>query len=336
MESYFENRGSCWWKFDFHTHTPASNDYGKGPDQSTHKEISPRDWLLNYMQQEIDCVAITDHNSGAWIDRLKNELNIMKEENLEGFRNIYLFPGVEISVNGGIHVLAIFSTEKGTSDIDSLFGAVEFASSSKGSSDDVTNKSFSDVVEAVHRAGGIAIPAHVDKSNGLLELVNNPGGGRSSRISGTTLKQALECDKILAMELIDPSFTKPSIYEELNTNWTEILGSDSHHPSGIGEQRFHGSHFTWVKMGIPSIEGVRLALLDGPLSIRRSDQEDGDPNEHAQLIIESVEIDNARYMGRGSPFKIDFNPWLSTIIGGRGTGKSSLIEFIRLAFNREN
>ena len=23
--------GARWWKFDFHTHTPASMDYGKGP-----------------------------------------------------------------------------------------------------------------------------------------------------------------------------------------------------------------------------------------------------------------------------------------------------------------
>jgi len=22
--------GARWWKFDFHTHTPASKDYGKG------------------------------------------------------------------------------------------------------------------------------------------------------------------------------------------------------------------------------------------------------------------------------------------------------------------
>ena len=26
--------GSKWWKFDFHTHTPASDDYGKGPEQA--------------------------------------------------------------------------------------------------------------------------------------------------------------------------------------------------------------------------------------------------------------------------------------------------------------
>ena len=59
--------GSRWWRFDFHTHTPASKDYGD-------KSITPHDWLLGFMRAGIDCVAVTDHNSGAWIDRLKEIL----------------------------------------------------------------------------------------------------------------------------------------------------------------------------------------------------------------------------------------------------------------------
>ena len=34
--------GSRWWKFDFHTHTPASADYGKGGDQASLRRITPR------------------------------------------------------------------------------------------------------------------------------------------------------------------------------------------------------------------------------------------------------------------------------------------------------
>ncbi|MEW1241806.1 hypothetical protein AB0Y82_20105 [Escherichia coli] len=43
--------GSRWYKFDFHNHTPASHDY-KIPD------ISPREWLLAYMKQHVDCVVM--------------------------------------------------------------------------------------------------------------------------------------------------------------------------------------------------------------------------------------------------------------------------------------
>ena len=60
--------GSRWWKFDFHSHTPASADYGKGPNQDSLREITPEDWLLGYMRVGVDCVAVTDHNSGE-LDR---------------------------------------------------------------------------------------------------------------------------------------------------------------------------------------------------------------------------------------------------------------------------
>ena len=315
--------GSRWWKCDFHAHTPASNDYGKGSDQATLKQRTPKEWLLDYMRADIDCVAITDHNTGAWVDRIKTALSELKSEMPDSYRPIHVFPGVEISVNGGVHLLAILGCEKTTSDIDSLLGAAGF-SGTKGSSDTVTNKSFIEVVDAIVSAGGIAIPAHVDKSNGLFQL------------TGTTLQQALDCEDIYTMELMDTGFEKPQAFGEKKLSWTEILGADAHHPYGNAGHRYPGSHFTWVKMGSPGIEGVRLALLDGALSIRRSDQGGEDPNEHAPLVLESIEISQARYLGRSRPFVIGLNPWLNSIIGGRGTGKSTIVEFLRIALRREN
>ena len=164
-------KGSRWWKFDFHVHTPASDDYGKGKDQATLKKREPRDWLLDYMRAGIDCVAITDHNSGEWIDRVKEELVLLESERPEGFRPIHVFPGVEISVNGGIHLLAIFDCDKKTSDIDSLLGAVEFYGE-KGSGNGVTSRSLIEVVDKVTSAGGIAIPAHVDREKGLFKKLD--------------------------------------------------------------------------------------------------------------------------------------------------------------------
>jgi predicted metal-dependent phosphoesterase TrpH len=312
--------GARWWKFDFHTHTPASEDYGKGPDQANHKRHTPREWLVGYMKAGIDCVAVTDHNTGEWIDQLRTVLTELEKEKPDGFRPIHLFPGVELSVNGGIHVLAIFSPEKTTSDIDTLLGAADF-DGTKGTSDRVTKKSFSEVVDVIHAAGGITVPAHVDANHGLFQL------------TGTTLQQAFA--DLIAMEVVDPSCTRPQVYNERRRHLTEVLGSDSHHPSGNATQSYPGSHFSWVKMAEPSLEGLRLALLDGPLSVRRSDQVQGDLNAHAPLVMESIDVSHARYMGRSKPFRVELNPWLNAIIGGRGTGKSSLLEFLRIALRRE-
>ena len=316
--------GARWWKCDFHAHTPASKDYGKGRYQSALRKRSPKEWLLDYIRAGVECVAITDHNTGAWVDRIKTALGELESENPKEFSPIHVFPGVEISVNGGVHVLAILESDKTTPDIDSLLGVVGFPSEHKGSSDAVTKRSFVEVIEAIVEAGGIAIPAHVDDFNGLFKL------------PGTTLKQALNCKDIFAMELVNPNAEKPQLYIDKKLRWSEILGSDAHHPSGNAEQRFTGSHFTWVKMGRPAIDGLRLALYDGALSIRRSDQNTDDPNRHAAFALSSMEVSNARYMGHDESFTVGLNPWFNAIIGGRGTGKSTALEFLRIAFRRKD
>jgi energy-coupling factor transporter ATP-binding protein EcfA2 len=275
------------------------------------------------MHAGIDCVAITDHNSGAWIDPVKATLTELDAEKPPGYRPLAVFPGVEISVHGGVHVLAIFAPVTTTSDVDSLLGAVDFRGA-KGSSASCTESSFVQVVRQIEKAGGLAIPAHADGENGLFKLVR-----------GQTLDQDLGCDRIIAIEITDPRFPKPQIYVDRKLAWGEVLGSDSHHPDGSAGARYPGSHFTWIKMGAPSLEGLRLALLDGRLSVRRSDETADDPNFHASLVIEAVEVSQARYMGRARPFSVLLSPWLNALIGGRGTGKSTIVEFLRLALRRE-
>ena len=160
------------------------------------------------------------------------------------------------------------------------------------------------------------------------------------QLSGKTLQQALDCGGVFAMELLNRAYQKPQIYIDKKLNWTEVIGSDAHHPVGSSGQRCPGSRFTWVKMGSPNIEGLRLALLDGQLSVRRSDQPSSgpmgnDPNRHVDSVIETIEVSNGRYIGRSMPFIQALNPWFNAVIGGRGTGKSTLIEFLRIALRRE-
>lgn len=302
--------GARWWKFDFHTHTPASHDW-RG-------DLQPKDWLLAHMRAGMDCVAVTDHNTGDWVDDLKSALEDIKKEKPEGYRDLTIFPGVEISVQGGVHLLAIFGPELQSSDITKLVVRTDYTGTS-GRSDGVTKKSFSQVVNVIREEGGVAIPAHVDQDRGLFKL------------EGETLNQALEADPIYAMEVVNSNFQKPGLYSAKGLNWTEICGSDSHRLKDIGRR------FSWIKMGeSPSLEGLRLALLDGSLAVQRSDSFSGDPNEHGRNVIESVEVEEAQYMGRSEIFKLKVNPWFNAIIGGRGTGKSTLVEFMRTALRREN
>jgi len=168
MSADTRHYGAKWWKFDFHNHTPKSDDYGKGPDQLTLKARTPRQWLLDYMNVGIDCVAITDHNSGEWIDTLKDELARLNTDKPAGYRPMTLFPGVEISVNGGIHILALFDPSAGESKIIGLLSKCGFTGQ-LGKTDSCTLKSCAEVIELIQEEGGIPILAHADADSGLFK-----------------------------------------------------------------------------------------------------------------------------------------------------------------------
>ncbi|HPC60443.1 MAG TPA: AAA family ATPase [Verrucomicrobiota bacterium] len=327
--------GSRWWKFDFHTHTPASTDFGKGPNQEQIRgQTTPKDWLLAYMQAGLDCVAVTDHNSGVWIDKLKDTYAEMQAQAKQGkppsgFREITIFPGVEISANGGVHVLAIFDPSCTTSDIDSLLGAADYRSP-KGGGEGETQKAVNEVIAKIVEAGAIPIPAHADRDKGLLHV--NPGT-RECTLSSATVKLALESEGLLAVEWCDLNSPYPQAVEKLAQPLARVLGSDCHSFRGKNPP---GSNYTWVKMATPTLEGLRLALLDGEgVSIRRSDAGQLDPFKTPADVIRAIEVEKARVMGNGRTARVELSPYFNAIVGGRGTGKSTLVHALRLATGRE-
>jgi DNA repair ATPase RecN len=320
--------GARWWKVDFHAHTPASKDWHNTTDPSP--QPTAEQWLLKYMEADVDCVVIADHNSGAWIDSLKDVYERLKANPPAGFRELSLFPGVEVSVSGGFHLLAILDLDKTTCDIDQLLGKVDY-DGTPGTSDGVTRKSALEVIEAVANCG-LAVPAHADQPKGLLHLDNS---SRACAIQDPmTLQRLFDGGRVIAAEIVNSQTRKPQIYVDAKCQWTEVLGSDSH---SLHSDPLPGSRFTWVKMARPALEGLRLALLDGSgFSIRRSDDpEPFDPFKLPTHFIESIEISEARYMGRGGPQKLQFHPWFNALVGGRGTGKSTVVHALRLAFRRQ-
>ncbi|MBI5271426.1 MAG: chromosome segregation protein SMC [Burkholderiales bacterium] len=337
MSAAWPYPGARWWKFDFHTHTPASKDTGAWQAAiGTPNELTPQAWLLKYMAAGIDCVAVTDHNTGEWIDRLKTAYTQMKQEvdagaPPAGFRELHLFPGVEISVQGGFHLLAIFDPSATSQTISDLLARVDYAGT-RGDSDGVTREGAARVVERVLASDGLAIPAHVDGDKGLLQV---EPGTHKCLMDTNTVRQVVNEAGILAMEWTNATSPKPAVLEELEARFASVVGSDCHSFQGAAVP---GSRYTWIKMARPSLEGLRLALLDGQeVSVRRSDESSGfAPFNTPEHFIESIEIRDARYMGRGrQPAKLPLNPYFNALIGGRGTGKSTIVHALRLAYRRE-
>lgn len=324
--------GSRWWKFDFHTHTPASKDThdwqrAKGTDD----EVTPEKWLLRFMAAGLDCVAVTDHNSGVWIDELKQAYQRLTSSRPAGFRELVIFPGVELSVTG-FHLLVLLDPAKGTAQICSLLGAVGFPDDLHGETDAQDRaacaaKAPLEVIEIVNRLGALAIPAHVEDNKGLLQVV---GDDRRCVLPIDFLKQ-VRASELLALEVRELDAPRANLMDGL----THIVGTDCHNFRGPNQP---GDAFTWVKMGLPTLEGLKLALLDGnEVSVRRyDDATEFDALATPENFLVSLTVENARYMGLGGATELAFSPYLNAIIGGRGTGKSTVVHALRLGLRKEN
>ena len=300
--------GGKWWKIDFHLHTPASNDYGHGDEKQ--KNISATDFLKACRSKGLDCIVVTDHNTFSWIPKLKKALAELKVSSEKEYAYFTIFPGIEINAQGNVHLLGIFDPSIEYEQLISIFGKFDFNKESE-----TTEKSLTEIMSIIYRQGGIAIPAHVNEASGLFKA------------PASVIKTALQVSGLLAFESSDEVVNE--LYKETKLHLSYVLGSDSHSLDTIASQ------YTWVKMGEPNIEAMRLALYDAEDGVIRSIDNPEDPNSlQGRTYIQKLTIENGRYIGRQQPYEIQFSPWLNSIIGGRGTGKSSILTFIRMVLGR--
>jgi ABC-type lipoprotein export system ATPase subunit len=312
MDGEWKYPGSRWWRFDFHVHTPSSKDYAK-PD------TTPEEWLKCCMVTGLDCVVVTDHNIGDGYAHLTSTYAAFASNasKPDWFRPLTLFPGVEITV-GSVHLLAIFDPDNSDEKTITAVLAQCGINNGYGDPESLATTSFVETVDIIKRLNGIPVAAHIDGKKGLLEAKTalNPELERSLK----AVYAAEFCD-LDAFDNADPEFRKA-----VNA-LAKVGGSDAHSPTDIGK------HGTWVKMSKPSIEGLRLALMDHEFCI---DNNAENPNREPDIFINSLTITKMRHCGRipGQPLQMTFHPGFNAIIGGRGSGKSTVLDSMRLAARR--
>ena len=311
MSDAWESPGSRWWRVDIHAHFPKSYDF---KDQMEETADAMRQWLEAARDAGIDVIAVTDHNTAEAIGLIKSAASQVDTAPV-------VFPGVELTANDGCHLLLLMDPSCNQQHISDLLSRVGVPVNERGKQ---TARSHMSVEQILEECGddALVIGAHANGPDGLLRLTGEQRIAvlRNPKLAGVEIQPDLECDSTW----LDGS--KPEIGRKLSQVW----GSDSHSLDSMGQR------FTWVKMTKPNLEGLRLALLDGEASLKPARQGDvADPNSHANQVIESITVHEGKLIGRNTPTVVRFNPWLNAIIGGRGTGKSTLIDFCRMALRRD-
>lgn len=312
MKRKWQWPGSRWWRVDLHAHSPASEDFDR-PDPA---EKDWAGWVEAAANANLDAIAITDHDTASGIAELQAAA-------ARGSRTLVLFPGVEMKAANGVHLLVLMDPTGERQHVEDLLSRAGIPVSARGTASARSRLSVEGILDELGE-DAVILGAHVNGPKGILRAISGQerlAVLRHANLAGVEVNPDLDLDE----RWLDGS------KEEVGRRIPKVWGSDAHDPSDLGRRS------TWVKMTKPDIEGLRLALLDGQGSIEMAAGESpGDPNgRRGDLAIEWIRVEGGRFIGRPNPLVVRFNPWLNAIIGGRGTGKSTLVDFCRKALRRE-
>ena len=296
--------GAQWLKADLHVHTPASADIAE-----KWKTATPADVVRIAIEKGLDIIAVTDHNTAAWCDDVRQAA--------EG-TSLTVLPGVEISTPQG-HLLAIFDSTIAASYIEDLLIGLDISRHQFGSLHVATQKGIVDASASIEKAGGVAIAAHADGERGFLKMIT----------VGAERERAYLSQDLRAIEILDGEsravhqsggrYPRQMTCLQSSDCWSK--GADHHQLDGMANR------YSVLKMGERSISGLKLALIDPDIRVRLAQDESPSPS----FSILGMWVTSGFLDGQ----KIRFNENVNCLIGDTGSGKSVAIELLRFGLDQQ-
>ncbi|MDZ7261417.1 MAG: hypothetical protein ONB05_04855, partial [candidate division KSB1 bacterium] len=312
---------------DLHIHTPKdprfreslNNKYNLSKVEEKKRFI--RDFFSFAMNERgLSILAITEHNDVSYLNLYK----AVKKE--KPFRKLILFPGVEVSSREGIHLLVLFNPDEQVETIDGFLSEIGLTPGHRVRGKTVlpSDRSFDEILNLlgtkyvtktneVEIPRALAIAAHLDQDNGLGKQKN--------------AKLFYQNPYLLAVQI-----TKP--YSELRDGYKNILSGKYQEygfkavavveSSDCRSLEEVGKYASYLKMSSPTIEGLKQAFLDTESRLRHKEEKE----EHSYSRILAAKWEGGFVDG----LSIHFNNNINCLIGGKGTGKSTVIETLRYAF----
>ncbi len=252
----------------------------------------------------IEVIAVTDHY------RVKHSASLVHAARRA---NLHAFSGFEAVTKDGVHFLCLFDPDKDER-LERYIGNCGIHETSEASP--IGNKDSVELLEAAREWGAVCIAAHAASTGGLLK-----------KLSGKTRINAWRHPDLHACALPGPVDNAPDGIKSILQNRDDrhrrqrpvaiLNASDVNGPDDLKKT----SVSCCIKMSSVSVEAFRQAFLDPDSRIRL--HSDPEPDPHAEFLA----------MGWEGGFLHDtfvhFNENLNVLVGGRGAGKSTMIESIR-------
>ncbi len=324
--------GARFYNCDLHNHTPKDNNFNSGGfpiETEEQKQNFAREYIRFAIEEKnLDILGITEHNDTTWLPYLI--------EAAKG-TGLIIFPGVEVGAEAGqtnIHFLALFNPATNPEDIDHWISSLELLPRERFHDDGspkIVKKSTYELTEQIVRNAdglpGIAIAAHASSNSGLFHEIE--GEGRINSYKDKNMLVAEIPGKKEDLGKFENGLVNGKKDNYGNKKIACINSSDGRCIVERDDIPSVGSKTTYIKLSAPTVEGLRQAFIDFESRIRLKEE----ISDEKHPVILGIAIEGAFLNNDGNDFLMHLNPNLNCIIGGRGTGKSALIEAVRYAFD---
>ena len=301
--------GSAWLRADFHLHTKADKEFTYEGEEN----LFVTRFVEKLKQANIGIGVITNHNKFDY-----GEFKALRKRALK--EDIFLLPGVELSVNdgaNGIHLLVIFSGAWISNGDDHInpFLTASFTGKTPNQYENENERSNDSLTETlkklqIYHKDFFVIFAHVEQKSGLWKELQ---GGRLKELGVNPLFRQYT----LGFQKVRTDDERQKVKLWLNNAYpAEVEGCDSKSLEQIGK-----GETCYLKLGEFSFAAVKYALLD---KLNRVAKE---IPKYQHSHIRSVTFEG----GVLNNETLHFSPELNSLIGIRGSGKSSILEAVRYA-----
>ena len=298
--------------FDYlqRNHKPLPTD-----DESTYNA----QFAARLKSEKIEVLAIADHY------RIRASRTLISSALRTG---AVVFAGFEAVTKDGVHFVCILDPiGSSPKELEDACAKVQAKISDCGIHDEsevspIGKYDSSEFLAECRRWGALTFAAHVTEGGGLLRVLKG-----LPRVAVWTHKDLLACSipsSVSALPVEYRSIVENQDAAHRRPRAVAVLNSqDANGPGDLANP----SCSCWIKMSAVSLEGLRQAFLDPESRIRLAT--DLKPESHTEFV--AIAWEGGFLNGQA----VHLNENLNVLVGGRGTGKSTVIESIRYVLGKE-
>jgi type III restriction enzyme len=317
--------GAHYFKTDLQVHTPRDPRWdGTHPTDESDRKRYADDFVAACRAKDLQAVAVTDHHDFTFVDYIRDAATREPKPGggtFDASDQLVVFPGLELTLPDPCQALLIFSADFPTEHLATVLATLsvdpapaEEATSKNPEQLAVNLKELHDRLDEKRWLRGqyIVLPNVTDSGNQTL---------MRARLRKPYIEMPCVGGYIDGGKAIGDG--NKNIFAGEDPNWGNkriavVRTSDAR------DEKFQklGTHPTWIKWARPTAEALRQACLadESRISLKAPSL--------PEIVLSKLSVSNSKFMG---PVDLEFNPQYNALIGGRGTGKSTCLEYLRWA-----